>query len=139
MLVIDSNIWAYFFDSTLPEHEMVKQPVKQAVEEEDILMTTVIQLELLHYLIKRLGPIQGGEKLDIFLNYPFKVDVLDGDLIAGTAEVLKRHLHLGIGARDASIIASMRRKNVTKLLTHDKALKRIEEIEVIDPLEQDSS
>jgi len=133
--LIDSNIWAYFFDSNLPEHEAVKEPVRKLILEREILMTTVIQLELVHYLIKRLGPVQGGEKLDILLNYPFKLDILDYELVERTQRILQRYIHLGIGARDASIIASMERNETTELITHDKALKKIEGIEIIDPIE----
>ncbi|MEE8167529.1 MAG: type II toxin-antitoxin system VapC family toxin [Candidatus Hydrothermarchaeales archaeon] len=134
MLMIDSNIWAYFFDSNTPEHKKVKKPVRDAIGNNEILMSTVIQMELIHYLIKRLGPIMGGEKLDIFLNYPFKLDVLDQGLVNISLGVFQRYYHLGIGVRDASIIASMKRNDVTKLITHDKALKKIEEIELIDPV-----
>ena len=133
MLVIDSNVWAYFLDSTLPEHERVKEAMRRYLEEEEVLMTTVVQLEIVHYLVKRLGPVLGGEKLDVFLNYPFTLDVLDYDLVLKAGQVLRRYSHMGIGARDASIIASMRRNGVTRLVTHDSALKRIEEIETIDP------
>ncbi len=135
MLMIDSNIWAYFFDGSAPEHETVKRPVREAIESDEVLMSTVIQMELVHYLIKRLGPVLGGEKLDVFLNYPFKLDVLDQGLVLGSMEILQRYSHIGIGARDASIIASMKRNGVTKLLTHDSALKKIEEIEVVDPIQ----
>jgi predicted nucleic acid-binding protein len=133
--MIDSNIWAYFFDSNTPEHKMVKKPVREAIGNDEILMTTVIQMELIHYLIKRLGPILGKEKLDILLNYPFKLDMLDQDLVIKSLEILQRYHHLGISARDASIIASMKRNGAIKLITHDNALKKIEEIEVIDPCE----
>lgn len=134
MLMIDSNIWAYFFDTNAPEHKTVKKPVREAIESDEVLMSTVIQMELVHYLVKRLGPILGGEKLDVLLNYPFKLDILDQDLVLRSLEILQRYYHLGVGARDASIIASMRRNGATKLITHDNALKKIEEIEVIDPL-----
>ncbi len=134
MLMIDSDIWAYFFDRNVPEHDKVKGPVKEAIGKGEVLMTTVIQMELAHYLIKRLGPIIGGEKLDVLLNYPFKLDILDKELVLRTQEVLQRYYHLGIGARDASIIASMKRNEIERLITHDSAFKKIEGIEVIDPV-----
>jgi predicted nucleic acid-binding protein len=134
MLMIDSNIWAYFFDSNTPEHGKVIGPVKEAIEGDGILISTVIQLELVHYLVKRLGPILGGEKLEVLLNYPFKLDVLDQDLVNKSVSVLQRYNHLGIGARDASLVASMKRNGAKKLMTHDEALKKIDGIEVIDPI-----
>lgn len=133
--MIDSNIWAYFFDSTLPEHEKVKETLENAIKNKEILMTTVIQMEIMHYMIKRLGAIIGREKLEIFLNYPFALDVLDRELVVDTMEVLQKYSHMGIGARDASILASMKRNDVNEIMTHDQALKKIEGIKAFDPVE----
>jgi predicted nucleic acid-binding protein len=135
MLTIDSNIWAYYLDSNLPEHKKVIKPVEDIIAKNEILMTTIIQMEMVHYLIKRLGPVIGKEKLDIFLNYPFTLDTLDRELVFETSEVLQKYSYTGIGARDASIIASMRRFGVKEIMTHDTALKRIDGIRAIDPCE----
>ncbi|MFQ6137398.1 MAG: hypothetical protein ACE5PM_09505, partial [Candidatus Hydrothermarchaeales archaeon] len=88
MLMIDSNIWAYYFDGTTPEHEHVRKIVGSAIFEDVILVNTIIQVEVAHYLVKRLGPILGKEKLDIFLGYPFKVDILDQDSVSSSIEML---------------------------------------------------
>jgi predicted nucleic acid-binding protein len=134
MLMIDSNIWAYFFDSTLPEHKAVQKPVEDAINNEEVSTTTVIQMELMHYLVKRMGPVLGKEKMDVFLNYPFILDVLDRELVTLSLGILQRYSHMGIGARDASILASMKRHGVKRLMTHDRALKRVEDIEALDPI-----
>jgi len=133
MLVIDSNIWAYAFDSTCPEHKKASRAVEKTLEE-DILVNTAIQLEVAHHLVKRLGVVAGQESANAFLSMPFIVDVLDEELVRSSVSLLARHSHLGIGGRDASILASMARHNVRKILTHDHTFRRIEGIEVSDPI-----
>ncbi|GAH78895.1 unnamed protein product, partial [marine sediment metagenome] len=45
------------------------------------------------------------------------------------------YAHTGIGGRDASILALMRSAGIKKICTHDKAFKKIPNLEVIDPTE----
>jgi len=33
MLTVDSNIWAYYLDSTTPEHERVRASVRKALKQ----------------------------------------------------------------------------------------------------------
>jgi len=44
----------------------------------------------------------------------------------------------GIGGRDATLLASMRRKRVDRIMTHDKALKRVPDLKAIDPIKSRS-
>jgi len=39
-----------------------------------VLVSTVIQIEVVHYFVKRLGPVLGAEKAEKFMSYPFRVD-----------------------------------------------------------------
>lgn len=41
------------------------------------------------------------------------------------AEPLADYSHVGIGGRDASLVATMERHDVTELWTHDAGLKRL--------------
>jgi predicted nucleic acid-binding protein len=41
---------------------------------------------------------------------------------------------LGIGGRDASILATMAQNNLVEIMTHDQAFKRVPDIKVIDPI-----
>jgi predicted nucleic acid-binding protein len=91
-------------------------------------------MELSHFLIKNLGPIQGGEKLGSFLAFPFVIVDLDYKLALDSIEELKRYSHLGIGGRDATILAFMRKFGVKKIMTHDSALKKVDWLEVADPV-----
>ena len=134
MLIIDSNIWAYYFDRDAPEHEKVIKPVENALDSEEIILNTIIIMEIAHFLIKNLGPITGKTKLTRFLNYPFKIIDLDHNLLLTSVDVLIKYSHTGIGGRDATIIATAQKLGLSKIMTHDTAFTRIKELEVIDPI-----
>jgi predicted nucleic acid-binding protein len=134
ILTIDTNIWAYYFDKDSPEHKYVLGPVDNAVRTEQILTNTVIVMELSHFLIKNLGAIEGGEKINFFLSYPFTIADLDYKAILGSIEELKRYSHLGVGGRDATILHLIRKSSSKKIMSHDSALKKVDWLEVIDPI-----
>ena len=134
ILTIDTNIWAYYFDKDASEHKFVEKPVDKAIRTEQIAINTVIVMELSHFLVKNLGPVQGGEKLGSFLAFPLVVVDLDYKLALASVEELKRYSHLGIGGRDATILASMRKLGLKKIMTHDIALKKVDWLEVTDPI-----
>jgi hypothetical protein len=46
------------------------------VKKEEIVVNTVIIIEVAHYLIKRLGGVKGKEKVEIFLQLPMKIIAL---------------------------------------------------------------
>ena len=91
-------------------------------------------MELSHFLIKNLGPVQGGEKLGSFLSFPLIISDLDYKLTLEAIQELKRYSHLGIGGRDATILAFMRQLSSKKIMTHDEALKKVDWLEAIDPI-----
>ncbi len=91
-------------------------------------------MEVAHYLIKNLGPVKGREKVNKLLQFPFRIEGFDFDAMTDSLDELERHSPQGIGGRDSTIIASMKENNVETLMTHDKAFKRIESIEVVDPV-----
>lgn len=98
-----------------------------------LLTTTVIQMEVAHFLVREMGPVDGIERLATLLAFPFEVDPLDEEVVAAAIEQLRRHGHLGVGGRDATLLASMARRGSTELWTHDAALKRVPGLKVRDP------
>ena len=134
MLIIDTNIWAYYFDQDSAEHKSVIDPVEKALKSEQIVINTVIVMELAHFLIKNLGPVEGGEKLGLFLRFPMTISDLGYRAVLDSVEMLKRHSHLGVGGRDATILAMMHEAGTKRLMTHDEALKRVDWLQAIDPI-----
>jgi len=81
MMIIDSNIWAYYFDESAPEHGYVIEAVEDALKTEEIVISTVIITELAHFLIKNLGVDIGRRKLGVFLSFPFTIVDLTHELV----------------------------------------------------------
>ena len=137
MCMIDSNIWAYYLDADSPEHKFVVPEVKKALRE-GVLINTVVAMEVAHFLVKNLGPVLGMEKFDTFMGFPLAVDELDLELARAAVGELCKYSHLGIGGRDATLLASMRRKRVDRIMTHDEALKRVPGLKAVDPIKSRS-
>jgi predicted nucleic acid-binding protein len=114
-------------------HKFVVSEVRKALQE-GALINTVVAMEVAHFLVKNLGPVLGKEKFDIFMGFPFEVEGLDLEPVKAAMNEPCKYSHLGVGGRDAMLLASMRRKHVDKLVTHDEALKRVPHVEAIDPV-----
>lgn len=133
MMLIDTNIWAYYFDATLDEHPRIIKPVETALRQRSAAINSTIAIETLHYLVRRLGPLAGGDKGQIFLGYGVPLHVLDAQGLELTRQKLCEFSHLGIGGRDASLLATMTQHGMQAIMTHDQTFKRIPDIRVIDP------
>jgi len=134
ILIVDTNIWAYYFDQDCREHESVVGPLESALKSEQMAINTIIIMELAHFLIKNLGPVNGGEKLSLFLRFPLVVSDFEYRSALDALEMLKKYSHLGVGGRDATILALMRRAKAKRIMTHDEALKKVEWLEAVDPV-----
>ena len=133
-LIVDTNIWAYYFDRDSPEHRSVVAPVEKALRSDQITINTIIIMELAHFLVKNLGPVDGGERLGVFLRFPLIVSEFDFRSALDSVEMLKRYSHLGVGGRDATVLALMSRSKIVRIMTHDEALKKVDWLEAIDPV-----
>jgi predicted nucleic acid-binding protein len=132
LIFIDSNIWCYYFDRSALEHDIVSEKLEQALDE-GVAINTVVEMEVAHYLIKNLG-VQGKKKMDVFLSFHMQVVDFDQYLAKRSIELLAKFSQTGIGGRDATILAAMEELGIKKLMTHDRAFKRIDSIDVIDPI-----
>jgi len=134
MMLVDSNIWAYYFDKSLDEHKTVIRPLESAFKKDNVAVNATIVVETLHYLVKRLGPLVGGEKGRIFMTFGIPLFPLDSEVLKVTHQKLCKYTHLGIGGRDASILATMKIEGIKQIMTHDQAFKRIPELNILDPI-----
>jgi len=134
VLFVDSNIWCYYFDESAQEHGAVAVYIDSILGKQDLALNTLVVMELAHYLIKNLGPIKGKEKVEKLLAFPFVIEEFDHELLGASITMLAHYAHTGIGGRDAAILATMKKLGITKLVTHDKAFKKVDFITVIDPI-----
>lgn len=138
MYCLDANVWIYYLDDGLPEHELVREPVTEVLTDEMLFTTTVLQMEVVHYLSNQLADSETA--IDRFLSL---ADVSVGDLtqtdVAAASDLLAAYPQTGIGGRDATVIAAMDRYDIDRLWTHDEGLQRVGErldwLDVTDPVE----
>lgn len=137
MYCLDANIWVYYLDSNLPEHEAVVESVRSLLKDHPLFTTTVLQMEVIHYLKHQLD--NSPPTIERFLTLE---DVTVAELTTDDVRAAVDMLELsdaGIGGRDATVIAAMNRHGVTTLWTHDRGLKRfgdqLDWLTVADPVE----
>ncbi len=135
-LLIDTNIWCYYFDAEAPEHEAVVAYLETKLGQTPIIINTVILMELSHYLVINLGAVRGKEKLGYFLRAPIRITDFSYDLALTSIDMLSKYNYTGIGGRDATILATLKSHETDQLVSHDQAFRQIEWIHVIDPVKK---
>ncbi|MBU2559699.1 type II toxin-antitoxin system VapC family toxin [archaeon] len=136
MIAVDSNIWIYYLDPTTEEHEKVKSELERVILSEEILTSTIIWMEVSHYLFKvsRLprGELGGMIKKLLRLS-TLRVADFDFAMLNESLDMLSERYRGRIGGRDATILAMMQDFGVKRIMTHDKGFKGLG-LEVIDPV-----
>ena len=141
MIVVDAMIWVYNCDVRAPEYENVHswlegEDGEGVIDSEAILVNTVIVMEVVHNLRRRaqLPP-------ELVYEYVLKMLALrnlttaplDRNLLHASMTTFERYYEYGIGGRDATILATMLRRNVDTIATHDKNILQITDFRRIDP------
>jgi len=141
MIAIDTILWIYNVDANSREHKNVRSWLegrrgKGVIETEDLLINTVIAMEIVHNL-RRAAKLSAEDVYDYVLRIltlkNLVLDSLDLDALNQSINTFEDYFQYGIGGRDATVLASMRRYGVTTIATHDKNLLTVREIERIDP------
>jgi len=120
-------------DSRHPEHAHVSKPMKAAIRE-GILLNLTTLLEVAHYF-RNFGEAELTALMDkvrslITLN----LAELDTETANEALRMLGRYSGMGIGGRDAVILATMQMHGIKRILTHDRNFRGIREVRVIDPI-----
>jgi predicted nucleic acid-binding protein len=141
MIFIDSNIWCYYFDQRLPEHKQILEPMREIIKSEEISCNTIVILEVAHYIVRHFSEKTARKKIDTFVNLKnINISDFNRQLMTQTLEDLTEHAYTqGLGGRDATVIATMKAKNIKKIFSHDNIFKRLSEklkLEVIDPIQK---
>lgn len=124
MYCLDANLWISYLDADLEEHDEVESAVRDALEGEALFTTTVLQMEVVHYVVNNLA-----ESESILADFLSMQGVTVADLRPGDVEravsILEEHPNAGLGGRDASVLAAIERHPVTELWTHDEAFANV--------------
>jgi len=139
MIFVDTNIWCYYFDTRLPEHKHIKETLRNTLKSREVIINTVIVMEVAHYLTRNLDEAKVKEKVESFINLRnMKVVDFDKALMAISLEYLTRYAKSDrLGGRDSTIFASLDRLKIETLFTHDQNLKALAQklgVKIIDPI-----
>jgi len=137
MYCLDANVWVYYLDADLQEHQSVREDVADLLRSETLFTTTIIQMEVIHYLANQVADSESA--VDQFLNLEAStVASLTPDDVRRASAILHDHQNTGLGGRDATILAAVEKHDVRELWTHDADLKRVADdsldITVYDPV-----
>jgi len=141
MIFVDSNIWCYYFDKRLPEHEKVRECMREIIKSEEIVCNTIVVLEVAHYIVRHFKEQPARRKIEFFINLG-NIRLLDfsRQLLNETLECLMEHAYSeGLGGRDATILATLNLLGIRRVISHDDVFKRLANkvpLEVIDPVLQ---
>ena len=130
---VDSNYWVYWMDSRLPAHRHVLKTVEAAVRE-GILLNLLSLLEVAHYF-RNLGETELLLRMDKLRNLTtLTLAELDATTANEALRILGKYSNVGIGGRDAAVLATMRMHGVKRILTHDRDFRRVKGISVVDSI-----
>jgi len=138
MIFVDSNIWCYYFDQRLPEHVYVRDALREIIKKEEIACNTIIVMEVAHYIVRHFAEKIARRKIELFVNLGnMQIADFNRQVLNQTIESLLAYGFCeGLGGRDATVIATMKLQNITKIASHDGVFKRLGEkleFEIIDP------
>ncbi len=138
MIFIDSNMWCYYFDQRLPEHERVRDIMRELIKTQEIACNTIIVMEVAHYLVRNFQEKTARKKIDYFVNLSnIKIIDFNGQMLSQTLESLLSYSYSdGLGGRDATILATLNLEKIQKIVSHDGIFRRLAsklELEIIDP------
>ncbi len=135
MIYVDSNYWIYWLDSRLPEHDRVVKTVRRAIRD-GVAMSYITLIEVAHYL-RMLPGKEFTEVTDAIRSLSTLTLFNLNERIADLAvKMVSEYAPKGLGGRDCVILATMKFSGTRKILTHDRAFRRVEGIEVIDAIPQ---
>ena len=128
----------------LPEHESVRDRMREILKLEEIACNTIIVMEVSHYLVRNFTERTARKKINYFVNLgTMKITDFNKVILNQAIEsLLARGYSEGLGGRDATIIATMKMQNIMKIVSHDNMFKRLEKelkFEVIDPVQPTKS
>ncbi|MBN1329317.1 MAG: PIN domain-containing protein [Candidatus Heimdallarchaeota archaeon] len=137
LLTIDSQIWIYYFDPNAKENESVEKWFEGILAKEQIMLSSIIPLEVAHnlYAVPNLDKLSTE---NLILKWVTQENItfihVDTNIMLLALELLKANRSKGVGGRDCLILASMLAKGVETIVTHDKNLLRITSFLRIDPV-----
>lgn len=121
MILLDSNIWIYALDAATPEHQAAHSALEACQDAGGtFLMPAVVQMEVVHYLRRLMGPSADGP-VERLIEFPGERRPLDRYGVRAGYRIASAVASGRIGMRDGMILHHAKQDKAT-LWTHDAAL-----------------
>lgn len=137
MITIDSQIWIYYFDPNAHENSNVQKWMNSILPNEIVVLSTIIPLEVAHNLYA-VPKVNKDDIEELILKWITQenITIVDADLhnMLIALELVKSNRGKGIGGRDCFILASMLNQDVHTLVTNDKNMLRVQNLDRINPV-----
>jgi len=122
-------------DRRHPEHRFVTGAMREAIED-GIILNVMTLVEVAHYFRGLEGP-EFSSRMDKLRNLrTLTLTELDLTTTDKAIRLLSRYGGVGIGGRDAVVLATMQLHGIKRILTHDRDFTKVKGIRVVDPIPQ---
>lgn len=140
MIFIDSNMWCYYFDQRLAEHKYVRDSMREIIKTEEIACNTIVIMEVAHYLVRNFPERMARKKIEFFINLQnIKIIDFNRQMLTETLESLLNYSYsVGLGGRDATVLATLGSLKIQRIASHDSIFRRLSSklgLDVIDPIQ----
>ena len=140
MIFLDSNIWCYYFDRRLPEHEYVRGLVREILKSSEIACNTIVVMEVAHYIVRHFPQKVAHKKVELFVNLSnLKIADFNRQSMSEALEYLLENAYqAGLEGRDAAILATVRIMGINEIVSHDAIFKRLAnklQLKITDPIQ----
>jgi predicted nucleic acid-binding protein len=114
--------------------------MREIIKSEEISCSTIIVMEVAHYIVRHFDEKSARKKMDFFINLRnMQISEFNRQMMQESLESLLEYSYAdGLGGRDATIIATLKSQNIRRIITHDAVFKRLAAkltLEVTDPLQ----
>lgn len=125
VILPDANIWIYSIDAGFgSEHEAAVAWLSRWLPKEDLLVPTIVETEVVHYLARQLEASDASAAVSSFLAHPGTFSPLASWVNREAADLLIRNPERGIGGRDAAFLVHAKQHDAT-VVTHDQRLLEV--------------
>lgn len=137
-ILLDTNIWVYYFDKDSLFHKNSHDLIKTALENNfSIYLTSQILRELLSVLTHKskvqnpLIPAKAIKKIKYLLNYFPLVQESDSSFVFFLSLVQKYNIH-GLAIHDINIVATALDNNISTIVTNNVCdFKKVKELKIL--------
>lgn len=133
-VIVDTNIWLIYMMENSDLHEDIVPILERHLKDSQIFINTIIAMETLYFIIKKIGKEEGLKKFKLILRGNITICGFPKDQFFNLVDKLALQNVVSLKAFDTSILVTMEKYDISTIITHDQQFKSVSGINVIDPV-----